>query len=302
MWVARRRWWVLSVWGVLLVASGVAYPHLMSSLVPPDYSVTGSDSAEVTKLLESDFTAAGAEQDVIVFKSDSLTIRDAGYQKTVDRVLASVRNERGVASVLGPTDPGAQDQVSADGHAALASVGLSGDDRERADRASDVQDVVASAAGNGSVKAYLTGYSPSANDLTEVENADVERAESFGVPVAFVVLLLALGAVVAASVPLLTAVVSLTGTLGVLSVLVLLFGFDADAFMLSIVTMIGVGVAIDYSLFILTRYREELARARDEGRPDAVPAAVGAAMTTSGRTIAFSGTIVVISLFSLFVV
>ncbi len=302
VWAARRRWWVLAVWALVLVASAISYPRLLSALVPSDYSVTGSDSAEVTHLMETQFPAAGAEQDVVVFDSKTLTIRDAAYLQVVNRVLADVRGENGVVSVLGPTDPGAQGQVSADGHAALASVGLSGDDRQRADRAESIQDAIGSAAGAGPVEANLTGYSPSANDVTEVENADVERAESFGVPVAFIVLLLALGAVVAASVPLLTAVISITATLGALSILVLALGFEADAFLLSIVTMIGVGVSIDYSLFVLTRFREELVRAREEGRSDPVPTAVGAAMTTSGRTILFSGTIVIISLFSLFLV
>jgi RND superfamily putative drug exporter len=97
-------------------------------------------------------------------------------------------------------------------------------------------------------------------------------------------------------------VISLTATLGVLAILVLALGFESDAFLISIITMIGVGVSIDYSLFILTRYREELVRARDADLRNPVPAAVGAAMTSSGRTIAFSGTIVVISLFSLFLV
>jgi len=293
---------MLSAWALVLVASAIAYPRLMAALVPPDYSVTGSESAEVTHLLETQFPAAGAEQDVVVFDSRTLTIRDAAYARVVNRVLARVRADRGVVSVLAPTDPGAQGQVSADGHAALAAVGLSGDDRERADRAESLQDTIAAAAGSGPVEANLTGYSPSANDITEVENADVERAESFGVPVAFIVLVLALAAVAAASVPLLTAVVSLTATLGVLSILVLALGFEADAFLLSIVTMIGVGVSIDYSLFVLTRFREELALARAQGRDDPVPTAVGVAMTTSGRTVAFSATIVIISLFSLFLV
>lgn len=283
-----------------MIVAALAYPHLISSLVASDYSVTGSDSQQVAQLIETDFAAAGAEQDVIVFNSDTLTIYDTGYLAVVNQVLASVKGQPGVASVLGPTDPGAQGQVSVDGHAALASLGLSGNDRERGDRARSLQDVVDSAAGDGPVEAYLTGYSPAANDLTDVENADVERAESFGIPVAFVVLLLALGALVAAFVPLLVALVSLMATFGILSALTTVTTFDA--FLISIVTMIGVGVAIDYSLFVLSRFREELVRAEAEGRPDPVPGAVGVAMTTSGRTILFSGTIVMISLFSLFVV
>ena len=285
---------------MLLTASAVSYPHLMSSLTASDYSVTGSDSARVTQLIESDFAAAGAEQDVIVFNSDTTKTKDPAYRDTVDRVLKSVRGQPGVAALLGPYDAGAQGQVSADGHAALASLGLSGNDRQRGDRAKDLQHRIAATTGDGPVKAYLTGYSPSANDLTDVENADVERAESFGVPVAFVVLFLALGTIIAAFVPLTIAIVSLMATFGVLSALALVTSFDA--FLLSIVTMIGVGISIDYSLFILTRFREELEKAREAGDPDPVPTAVGAAMTTSGRTILFSGTIVTISLFSLLVV
>jgi putative drug exporter of the RND superfamily len=266
--VARRRWWMLSAWAAILVASARAYPHLTSSLVPSDSSVSGSDSDKVADLIETDFSAAGAEQDVIVFDSDKLTIRDAAYAKVVKRVLASVKDKPGVVSVLGPTDRGARGQVSEDGHAALAALGLSGNDQRRSDRAASLQDTIESAAGSGLVVANLTGYSPSANDLTEVENADVERAESFGIPVAFIVLLLALGAVVAASLPLATAVISLTATFGVISLLVAVTAFEADAFMLSIVTMIGVGVSIDYSLFVLSRFREELVRARADGRTD----------------------------------
>ena len=291
---------MLGAWALIVIAATVFYPYLMRSLVASDYSVTGSESSEVAHLLGTDFTAAGAEQDVIVFDSRSLTISDPAYRQTVKRVLGAARAMPGVVSVLGPTEPGARGQVSADGHAAVASLGLNGNDRQRGDRAANLQDAVAAAAGAGPVAAYLTGYSPAANDLTEVENADVERAESVGIPVAFVVLMLALGAVVAAFVPLITALVALMATFGVLAALTLVTSFDA--LLLSIVTMVGVGVSIDYSLFILTRFREELVKAQRRGEREPVPTAVGLAMTTSGRTIAFSGTIVMISLFSLFVV
>ncbi len=235
VWVAHHRWWVLAVWGVLIVAAVLAYPHLLNNLSAPDYSVNGSDSKKVTEIIGTDFTAAGAEQDVIVFNSATLKITDAQYQDVVDKVLNSVRGQPGVVSLVGPTDPGATDQISADKQAALASFGLSGDDRQRSTRATDLQDRVAAAAGSGPVQAYLTGYSSSSNDLTEVENADVERAESIGIPVAFIVLIVALGAVVAAFIPLLIAIIALTFTFGLLSLLIL--WRPMDSFLLSIVTI-----------------------------------------------------------------
>ena len=184
--------------------------------------------------------------------------------------------------------------------AAFATLGLNGDDRERATRSADMEELVEAAAASTPVEAYLTGYSQSSNDLTEVENADVERAESIGIPIALIVLILALGAVIAGIIPLVIALVNLTFVYGLLSLL--LFVRPIDSFLLSIVTMIGVGISIDYSLFILTRFREELAKAQREGKAEPETIAVGIAMRTSGRTIIFSGTIVMISLFSLFIV
>ena len=298
-WLAHHRWWSLSFWAAVVVAAILFYPYLLSTLVASDYSVTGSDSQKVSQLMEDDFSAAGAEQDVVVFDSGTLTIKDKEYQDVVNRVLAAVTGQPGVTSVLGPLDQGMQ-SVLTSGSSAIASVGLSGNDRERGDRAADLQDVVQEAAGTGPVQAYLTGFSPTSNDITEVENADLERAESIGIPIAFVVLLVALAALVSACIPLLTALVAIMATFLALTAFSTVASFDA--FLLSIVTMLGVGISIDYSLFILFRYREELARAREAERPDAVPHAVSVAMATSGRTILFSGTIVVISLFSLFVV
>lgn len=299
-WIALRRWWVLGAWLVIFVLAALAYPHLNKNLSAPDYSVTGSDSQEVVNIIGRDFTAAGAEQDIIVFNSDKLVVTDPEYQDAVNKAISAVQGQPGVVALVSPYDPVAQGQISADQHAAFATLGLNGDDRERAERSADMEKKVESAVGSAPVEAYLTGYSQSANDLTEVENADVERAESIGVPIALIVLILALGAAIAGLIPLFTALMNLTFTFGLLSLLI--FIRPIDSFLLSIVTMLGVGISIDYSLFILTRFREELARAREDGTAEPVTTAVGIAMRTSGRTIIFSGTIVMISILSLLVV
>jgi RND superfamily putative drug exporter len=299
-WVARHRWWVLGIWGVLLVLAVLSTPHLSRNLSAPDYSVTGSDSAKVTDIIQSDFTAAGAEQDIIVFDSDELKVTDKEYENAIDRVVEAVKKKAWVVAVVSPLDVGAESQISKDKTAAYATMGLNGDDRQRADRSAELQEVVEDAVGSAAVEAYMTGYSQSSNDLTEVENADVERAESIGIPIALVVLVFTLAAVIAGFLPLVTALCSLLFTYGVLSLLIT--WRPIDSFLLSIVTMLGVGISIDYSLFIISRYREEMVKARDAGDPEPVVTAVGIAMRTSGRTILFSGSIVMISLFSLFVV
>ena len=280
MWVARHKWWVLGVWAVLLVLAGLAYPHLMRNLSAPDYSVTGSDSERVATILFTDFTTIGAEQDIIVFDSTKLKTTDKAYQDAVGRVVKAVTDHRDVVAVVSPYDPLAEGQISEDKRAAFATLGLNGTDRERADLSADLQSVVKDAVGSAPVAAYLTGYSQSANDTTEVENADVERAESIGIPIALIVLVIALAAVIAGLMPLIMALCSLTFTYGLLSLAIT--WRPIDSFLLSIVTMVGVGISIDYSLFILSRFREELVQAGERDDPQPVVTAVGVAMRTSG--------------------
>lgn len=203
----------------------------------------------------------------------------------------------GHAAVSAPRNPA----VAAGGHAAVAHVALGGSMRERFKDAEIMQKAVARASGSG-VHAWLTGFSALSKDLASTETADSERGESIGVPLAFAVLVVALGAVGAALMPLLLAGAGVLLTSGVIALLARLIEFDV--FLLTVVTMIGVGIGIDYSLFIVSRFREELARqARDPRRERRrISHAVGVALATSGRTILYSGAIVALSLTSLLAV
>ncbi len=139
-WVARHKWWVLGFWVVLLVLALLSTPHPTKNLSAPDYSVTGSDSAKVTDIIQSDFTAAGAEQDIIVFASDGLKVTDKEYKDAIDRVVKAVKKKTWVVAVVSPLDVGAESQTSKDKTAAYATMGLNGDDRQRADRSAELQD------------------------------------------------------------------------------------------------------------------------------------------------------------------
>jgi RND superfamily putative drug exporter len=300
--IARRRRIVLVVWALLLIACAVLYPGLKRSLGAPNYGIDGAESSRAAQLLEQRFAAHGAEQDVLVFSSTQHRATEPTYRATVASVLAVVRRHSYVRGVAGPYDPGARGQISGDGHAAIALVGISGDPRQLVERASSLQDAVDKLA-RGGVRVWLTGYSPVAKDITTVENEDVERAETIGVPIALAILLLALGAAVAAVVPLLLAGSGLLLTYGVLALLATTFTFDS--FLTTIVTMIGVGIGIDYALFIVSRFREELAlrlRAERASSAELIEDAVGATMASSGRTILFSGVIVALALSTLVVI
>lgn len=301
--MARHRRAVIITWVVLLIACGASFPYLFKQLTAPNYGVNGSESTRVGQLLQRHFSGQGNEQDVIVFDAGSGRITDPASRAVVDRVVKAAGRQKGVVTVISPFSPQAHDQVSQDGTAAIAVLGLKGDSHKLPGRAADVQKAIDGADGGG-VNAYMTGYTPITNDQTVVESADSSRAESIGMPVALVVLILALGAVVAAILPLLLAIVGVVLTFGVIAVLTL--GFNFDAFLISIVTMIGTGIGIDYALFVVSRFREELAKrgvTREGGKqPEKVAEAVGVAVATSGRTILFSGVIVGISVCSLYIV
>jgi RND superfamily putative drug exporter len=300
--MARHRRTVLITWLLVLIACGALYPSLLHSLGAPNYGIDKAESSRAAQLLEQRFAEHGSEQDVLVFYSPTRRADEPAYRAVVARALEIARGKNYVKGVAGPYGNAGQRQVSTDGHSAIALVGIAGDARQLVERANSLQDVVDPLARAG-VSVWLTGYSPVAKDITTVESEDVERAETIGVPIALVILLLALGAVVAAVVPLVLAGSSLLLAYGVLALLSRAFTFDS--FLTTIVTMIGVGVGIDYALFIVSRYREELARRMRSGRADMgeeIEDAVGAAIASSGRTILFSGVIVALALSTLVVI
>ena len=300
--IARRRRLVLGVWVLVLIACAASYPGLKRSLGAPNYGIDGAESSRAAQLLERRFAGHGAEQDVLVFSSSTRRASEPAYRAVVARALLTARGKVYVKGVAGPYDRGARGQISRDGRAAIALVGIAGDPRQLIEHATRLQEAVDPLASAG-VHVWLTGYSPVAKDITTVENEDVERAETIGVPIALLVLLLALGAAVAAVVPLAIAGSGLLLTYGFLAVLATMLTFDS--FLTTIVTMIGVGIGIDYALFIVSRFREELAR---RGSPDGpvtseqIEEAVGTAIASSGRTVLFSGVVVALALATLGVI
>jgi RND superfamily putative drug exporter len=294
LFVARQRWWVLGGWLVLLLAAGLFIPQFQKSLTFAGFEVNQSDSQQVAKLLKTRFSQQFAEQDVLVFHSATMTLNEPAYQQTVQIAIKQIAGLPQVAAVFSPTDPEAQGQISSDGHSAFALIGINGNDDQRLALASRLEEA-ARRASTGQVEMYITGYSPISADLADQELGDMEQAEIFGLPVALVVLMLAFASVIAAFVPLLLAMVGIVFTLGLLGA-ISLFSGNFNLGIENILTMIGLGVGIDYTLFIITRFREELTQkaSREE--------AVAASMATAGKTVFFSGGTVLIALSGLLLV
>src|SRR5690606_21561814 len=166
----------------------------------------------------------------------------------------------GVVSITSPYDPGADRLIAKDRQMATAIVAITGTNAERQALVSRLT-LRATPASTPYVTVYLTGSSPLIAELVAQEQADLSRAEQLGLPIAALVLLIPSGAVIAAGLPILLALSGMVLTFGVLGAASMVTEFNL--FVPNIATMIGLGVGIDYALFIVTRFREELANGRD---------------------------------------
>lgn len=290
-------------WSLLIVVCALSFGPLESRLTAMDFGIAGSESDRVDVVLGEHFPQIGAEQDVIVFDGAGMAVDDPQFRRVVDQSIAVARAVHGVGRVVDPYDPATRGQLvsPSDRDVAIALVGINGNMAARADVARSL-DTALTTQNTGSVAVALTGYSPVQNDATAAQNSDAQRAEMLGIPVAMVLLVVALGAVAAAVVPIVTALVGLLVTAGVMFALTAVTEFDSLT--MSMATMIGIGVGIDYAMFIVSRYREELNAGAVTDRSDhqAIGEAIGRTLATTGRTIMASGIIVMISLVSLAVI
>ena len=286
--IYRFRWAVLIVSGALMALS------VLVSASGGDLKGGGviqtSESGRGAKLIETELPRSTATAFTVLFASPTLTVTDPAYKVAVDRALAPARADSRVLSVLTAYDPGLQavNLVSKDQHDLLAVVSVKDDSvtaskyypELRANITSDVLSVQA------------TGYLAINHDFNTILESDLQRAETVSLPLALILLLLVFGTVLAAMLPLGVGVLAVVG--GIAATFALSHATDVSQYALNIVTLIGLGVAIDYSLFIVNRFREELARGLS------VDDAIARSMATAGRAITFSGLTVAIGLAGMF--
>ena len=235
----------------------------------------------------------------LIFASPRLSARDAAFRQEVERALAPLRSDPRVARVVTPYDPPAYDLavpaaqlVSRDGRRALAVVELKGEaaafsSLEFSVLPPDVYPSLRAKVKTETLEILPVGNIPLNHDFTEVTRTDLRRAELVILPVVVVLLLLVFGSAVAVLLPLAVGGLSMAGAIA--GTLLMARYTSVSVYAPNIVTMIGLGVAIDYSLFIVSRFREEI-------RTSPGPDALARTMATAGRAILFSGLTVAIGL------
>jgi RND superfamily putative drug exporter len=288
--LGRRRRWVLAAWVVTLAVALPIASHQTEHLTGGGFDVPGSESKAVSDSLEDDFSRSSGGIAVLLRAAP-----DASRQA---RVAAVDRVRRVVAGLEEVTLAPA---IARRGEVALQRTGVamlplyserSGD--EQIDSAADLRKDLDPGTASAGVTTYLAGQPTIWAGMQELSKKDLAKAEAGGFPIVAIILLVVFGSLAAAVLPLVLGFVSVIVT-GALIYFISL-QMETSVFVTNMASMIGIGVAIDYSLFILARYREERAKGRER------EAARAEALSTSGLAVAFSGLAVIVSLAGLWMV
>jgi uncharacterized membrane protein YdfJ with MMPL/SSD domain len=285
-------WRTIGAWLVAVIAAVGALALLLGDLTTDGHPTNNPESQRAADAIERAFPSQpeNAVTDIVVVRSDRYTVGSQPFRTFVRRLAVQGRETRAVAgaqSFYTTRDPAL---VSQDRHSTALLINV-----PDSDLAGDVIDVVERADADPNFEAAITGDQTVDNDFNELSQRDLENGElRFGVPAALIILVLVFGAVVAGLIPLLMAILSIVVALG----LVALFSqvFDLSVFITNMLTGMGLALGIDYSLFVVSRYREERGRGLEK------PGAIAASGATASRAVVFSGTAFVLAMIGMLIV
>ena len=287
----RRRWWVVGLSAVSLAAAAGVMSH--GGHLDAETILTGTESARAADLMTKELPGRPASFSLIL-SSQTLRATDAAFRAEVERVLAPLRADARVARIRTAYDAAVPDlgYISRNGRRALAVVELtelsSGfASLEFSSLPPDLYPSLRGLARSEILEIVAAGSIPLNHDFNLVAKRDLARAEAVILPALVLLLIAAFGSVVAALLPLGVGLLTMAGGLAVTDLLARYISVSVYA--PNIATMIGLGVAIDYSLFIVSRFREE-------ARAHAGPEALARTLATTGQAVLCSGVTVAIGL------
>jgi uncharacterized membrane protein YdfJ with MMPL/SSD domain len=287
--MVRRRWWIVVLTGVFVVFAGLWGTQVFGVLLTNGgFDDPATESSQAIVRAEETLGRTGNDL-VVLYSSADLTVEQPQFEEAVTGTLAALPRDA-VTKVVTYWSTSGRALISKDQHSTYAVLTLAGaDDTERVDSLEKVEDDLAAPG----LRTEVGGVIAVSRDIGERVGADIARAESISVPVLLVLLVLVFGSVAAASLPLAIGAVSILGAFTALRAMSYLT--DVSVFSINVVTILGLGLAIDYGLFMVGRFREEIARGAS------TEDAVANMMSTAGRTVLVSGVTVAVSLAGLLI-
>jgi RND superfamily putative drug exporter len=276
--VHRFRWLILAFWVVVVVVSVPFVTKVGSVLQSGGYSNSGSEAAHASNIISSKLRPTPTQL-LVVFQSANTSVNAPVYQQEVNNFVNKVRAFPHVTGVV-------QSGPGQDGRTTFVTVTFSVNSDTVKDQLDDFQKLLPGGTSATPAHIYVTGDPAISKDFSQFTQQDTERAEFFALPIALLVLLFVFGTLLAALTPLVLAMVAVPVALAVIYAIAL--HTDMSIFVLNVASVVGLGISIDYSLFMTRRFRDELVSGRD------VREAVAWTIATSGEAILFSGMIVMI--------
>jgi len=272
---------------LLTVALGIFGVPVANSLSASGFQDPTSESARATQILTDKFHQGDVQLLIVVSTPDG--VDSAAARAAGNEIVDQLRSSPHVAQVTSPwtaPPPAAADLISRDGASGLIVAGVKGNENQQQRYAKELSDQVA--ADHDGVTLRSGGTAMVNVQITQQSQRDLLVMESLAIPLSFLVLVWAFGGLVAAALPVAVGVMAILGALAVLRLIS--FATDVSIFALNLTTAMGLALAIDYTLLIISRFRDELAAgaSREE--------ALVRTMTTAGRTVAFSATTVALSM------
>jgi RND superfamily putative drug exporter len=285
-WAIAHRRLTLAAWIVLLVGVS-ALAGAVGTRQATNFTLPGTDTQRAIDVLKREFPAQAGDSDQIVFRARRGPITAPAMRARIAGMLRRVARSPHVSGVVSPFTPAGADAVSKDGRIAFATVDF--DKRANELPKSSIERVISLAQGirSEALEVQLGGQA-----IQQTEQPPFGFTTAIGVLAAVVVLLISFGSLVAMGLPILTALLGLGTGVGLIALGSQVV--DMPDFATELAVMIGLGVGIDYSLFIVTRFRENYRRGAD------ADAATIAAMDTAGRAVVFAGCTVIIALLGMF--
>src|SRR6476646_7163540 len=295
---AAHPWRTVAAWVALAVVSmGITSVFLADSLTTEGDFTGTPESQKAIDLIEQRLNRKEPVRDVVIVRSATRTVDQAEFQQQVESVRSRLVAAAPSVVRVGPTYYQTHDrsQISKDQHSTLIQVTMPGSELNDApDRIKPVIAAVDGADGRDGFTVLITGQATVGHDFTKLSESDLQKGEGIGIPIALLILLAVFGAVVAALVPLILTIFAIVVALALAALIGQIS--PLSFFVVNMITFMGLAVGLDYSLFIVSRYRDE----RREGHPK--HEAIGLAGMTASRAVLFSGMTVVLALVGMLIV
>jgi putative drug exporter of the RND superfamily len=290
----RRRWWIIAAWTVVFVLAAMGAMRAEHALKVGGFSLPGTEFHTASEVLSRDLELSSDKAALVVFHSDTHLVTDRIFYDSVTGALARLDHEPEVVKTESFYSTGIPDMVSEDNRTTYAWVTLEGSEAHLEEITPHLRQIVRS----GDIDVYLIGQAAVNYDLERASADDLIRVERFTFPIVFILLVLVFGSLVAAGVPLILGAMTVVASLAVLYLVAQVM--DVSIFALNTASMIGLGLSVDFSLIVVSRFREEL-------RNLDVEAALDRTMQTAGRSITYSGvtlmlTMSVLALFPIMII